>query len=557
MNHPCMAELRRSRFRRARTFLHFTAAERNRPARRAHALWALVLVALGGCPRLAPEHCSLYCGEAGACPQGFQCDPASELCASAERESFCAPGPRGCSSGHHESEDGTRCEQIEGPAHCSQDCSEEGECPEDFQCDPASGLCARAGEGSFCAPGVRGCSPGYRESEDGTRCEDVDECEVDNGGCAHDCEPSTVVGEPPRCSCREGFVSKQGGRSCVCEGGRVLGLDGRSCLPPDPCDDDNNGGCSHLCTRPYAAGAPAKCLCPPQLVLGEGGQCRCPEGFELDPDGVTCRCQADLDPLPIMELSGKVTLWLDWECLPPADVPLVEWCDRSGDLHHGVAAATAIEQPQLLARALPDTAARYLDMPPYQWLMTRQGDRMHSNEAFQFGTDDFYLLIVGSFRHENPDDRQGLCIATNALGPDRSDAFMPSTGFVFLHEREERDLKLWVLRPSDETAWQDRLIVNAEPGQARLDGEIHQYALRRRGDALELRVDGVRVGEGPLPAGTSFSSDENEDLALGTCNRWGRAMQSRFLAVVAVTRPSDQDVAAIEAHFRDALLRAP
>ncbi|XP_077997473.1 epidermal growth factor-like protein 8 [Glandiceps talaboti] len=69
----------------------------------------------------------------------------------------------------------------------------------------------RCGEGQTCtAPDTCTCQPGYELNDDG-ECEDIDECEENNGGCEHDCE------------------NTEGSYHCECDEGYRLGDDGRTC----------------------------------------------------------------------------------------------------------------------------------------------------------------------------------------------------------------------------------------------------------------------------------------------------------------------------------------
>ncbi|KAL2079309.1 hypothetical protein ACEWY4_025053 [Coilia grayii] len=79
-------------------------------------------------------------------------------------------------------------------------------------------------------------------------------CAEDNGGCHQMC------------------IDKEDMHVCMCIEGYVLGDDGMSCLPDDPC-----------------LSSPCEFECVP---VTEGFRCDCPEGYVLEPDEQSCR---DLD----------------------------------------------------------------------------------------------------------------------------------------------------------------------------------------------------------------------------------------------------------------------
>uniref|UniRef100_A0A8C4XBH9 EGF-like domain-containing protein n=1 Tax=Erpetoichthys calabaricus TaxID=27687 RepID=A0A8C4XBH9_ERPCA len=133
------------------------------------------------------------------------------------------------------------------------------------------------------------CQLGYRGN--GTHCEDVDECSLNNGGCQHIC--SNIPGTY-QCSCRDGYqlmddtmnctdidectlfngtcdqtcTNTKGSFLCSCQTGFQLHVDNRQYI--DECKLQN-GGCSHGCTN----------------RLG-GYSCECPTLLVLDMDNRTC-----------------------------------------------------------------------------------------------------------------------------------------------------------------------------------------------------------------------------------------------------------------------------
>ena len=86
------------------------------------------------------------------------------------------------------------------------------------------------------------------------QCQDVDECEMDNGGCQHFCN------------------NTQGGRLCHCRSGfQVPDYDDSFCADVNECDNEN-GGCSHEC-----------------LNLDGSYKCTCPRGHQLSSDNRNCK----------------------------------------------------------------------------------------------------------------------------------------------------------------------------------------------------------------------------------------------------------------------------
>ncbi|XP_071787755.1 uncharacterized protein [Asterias amurensis] len=102
------------------------------------------------------------------------------------------------------------------------------------------------------------CMPGYNEHPgEEILCKDIDECNVNNGGCEHDC------------------INTPGDFYCACPEGFKLIDNGEDCVDRDECAQ-SKGGCQHNC------------------VNSEGSfQCTCNEGYMVDPeDSYLC---ADVD----------------------------------------------------------------------------------------------------------------------------------------------------------------------------------------------------------------------------------------------------------------------
>nr|XP_020495199.1 fibulin-1 [Labrus bergylta] len=137
------------------------------------------------------------------------------------------------------------------------------------------------------------CGRGYHQSEDGTRCEDVDECRTGNMCVGHGCV--NQVGSY-RCECKIGFNfnsltkmcedinecrhypgrlcahkcdNTEGSYVCSCTSGFKLSHDGRNCEDINECDANP---CSQECANVYGS-----------------YQCYCRRGYQLsDIDGITC-----------------------------------------------------------------------------------------------------------------------------------------------------------------------------------------------------------------------------------------------------------------------------
>ncbi|XP_041637226.1 fibulin-1-like [Cheilinus undulatus] len=148
--------------------------------------------------------------------------------------------------------------------------------------------------GSYtCRRNVVTCGRGYHQSEDGTRCEDVDECRTGNVCVGHGCV--NFVGSF-RCECKLGFIfnsltklcedinecrhypgrlcahkceNTEGSYMCSCTSGFKLSQDGRNCEDVNECEANP---CSQECANVYGS-----------------YQCYCRRGYQLsDIDGITC-----------------------------------------------------------------------------------------------------------------------------------------------------------------------------------------------------------------------------------------------------------------------------
>ena len=189
------------------------------------------------------------------------CSAESLSCAQDERCEVTAAGPR-CVSVMVEADDAMSSELDAPPAVCESDadCAPEAFCSDSGSCE---------------------CGEGYRSA--GTRCEDVDECATDNGGCA-----AVALCE-----------NLPGGRECTCPSGFVG--DGEECLDIDECASADHG-CSEDATCMNSVGS-YECVCP-EGYSGDGKRCddvdECAGDNDCDenavcsnqPGGYECKCRS-------------------------------------------------------------------------------------------------------------------------------------------------------------------------------------------------------------------------------------------------------------------------
>ncbi|XP_055009652.1 fibulin-1 [Boleophthalmus pectinirostris] len=238
--------------------------------------------------------------------------------------SFRCQRETGCGTGY-ELMDNNRCQDIDECVLGTHNCGPEFMCTNtagSFRCHPketcapgyiqdAIGHCIDINEcvvytspcppgqtcinslGSFtCRRNTITCGRGYHLTEDGSRCEDVDECRA--GVCGgHGCV--NLIGSY-RCECRVGYTfnsitklcddinecrhypgtlcahkceNTEGSYKCSCTSGFKLTSDGRNCEDVNECE---NNPCSQECANVYGS-----------------YQCYCRRGYQLsDLDGITC-----------------------------------------------------------------------------------------------------------------------------------------------------------------------------------------------------------------------------------------------------------------------------
>ncbi|XP_044042847.1 fibulin-1-like isoform X3 [Siniperca chuatsi] len=264
------------------------------------------------------------CEDVNECLTGSHNCVSGQVCINTEG-SFRCQRETGCGTGY-ELTDNNSCQDIDectlGTHNCGPDflcnntagsfrCHPKEKCADGFIQD-AVGSCIDINEcvarASPCQPGQTcintvgsytcrrntvTCGQGYHITEDGTRCEDVDECRVGKVCNGHGCV--NLVGSY-RCECKIGFifnsitklcedinecrhypgrlcahkcVNTEGSYQCSCTTGFKLSHDGRNCEDINECEAKP---CSQECANVYGS-----------------YQCYCRHGYQLsDIDGKTC-----------------------------------------------------------------------------------------------------------------------------------------------------------------------------------------------------------------------------------------------------------------------------
>ncbi|XP_068572823.1 fibulin-1-like [Cebidichthys violaceus] len=212
-----------------------------------------------------------------------------------------------CTLGTHNCGPDFLCTNTQGSFHCSKNtrCSEGfiqdalGSCIDVNECVAHTSTCLPGQTclntvGSYtCLRNTYICGRGYHLTQDGTLCEDVDECRTGNVCGGHVCV--NLVGTY-RCECRIGFFrnsmtkrcedinecrhypgrlcahtcdNTEGSYQCSCATGFKLSPDGRNCDDVNECEANP---CSQVCANVHGS-----------------YQCYCRRGYQLsDIDGTTC-----------------------------------------------------------------------------------------------------------------------------------------------------------------------------------------------------------------------------------------------------------------------------
>ncbi|XP_028280960.1 fibulin-1-like isoform X2 [Parambassis ranga] len=264
------------------------------------------------------------CADVNECLTGNHNCIAGQVCINTEG-SFRCQRETSCGTGY-ELKDNNSCQDIDECALRTHNCGADFLCTNtegSFRCHPkerctdgyiqdAVGSCIDINEcvvhtspclpgqtcintmGSYmCRSNTITCGRGYHLTEDGTRCEDVDECRAGNVCGDHGCV--NLVGSY-RCECRIGFMfnsitklcedinecrhypgrlcshkcdNTEGSYQCSCTTGFKLAHDGRNCEDVNECEANP---CSQECANVYGS-----------------YQCYCRRGYQLsDIDGITC-----------------------------------------------------------------------------------------------------------------------------------------------------------------------------------------------------------------------------------------------------------------------------
>nr|XP_016925943.2 latent-transforming growth factor beta-binding protein 1 [Drosophila suzukii] len=325
--------------------------------------------------RESPRYCKHKCeNTVGSyichCPEGYHLLEDHQSCAlnGRNRPAIIIPKAIECPSGFKPSADGTKCQDIdecelvdhdpktgrESPRYCKHKCENTVgsyicHCPEGYHLLEDHQSCALNGRNRppIIIPMAIECPSGFKPSADGTKCQDIDECELvdidPNTGkqiyryCYHKCENTNGS---YICHCDEGYHLLDDHQRCAlnvrnrpaiivpkaieCPSGFEPSADGTKCQDIDECklmdsiNPNRNQPCQQICVN--AVGS-FRCHCKDGYHLLEDNRtCAldpCPLGFTRSADGISCQdttytswnlCSGMQDPL-----NGKAY------CYGPAD----------------------------------------------------------------------------------------------------------------------------------------------------------------------------------------------------------------------------------------------
>ncbi|KAH8375193.1 hypothetical protein KR200_001228 [Drosophila serrata] len=160
------------------------------------------------------------CSDIDECSQSY--GNCSDICINLLGTFACA-----CERGYELAKDGKTCQDVDEcsgllSGGCTHECiNKEGT----FECGCPLGYMLNE-DGRSCRPALVGCPPGTKRTSDGCapidcdlgwilgsdgKCVDIDECQVNNGGCSHRCE--NIEGSF-KCSCPPGYKLDVKQRSC-------------------------------------------------------------------------------------------------------------------------------------------------------------------------------------------------------------------------------------------------------------------------------------------------------------------------------------------------------
>jgi len=254
--------------------------------------------ALSACGSDGPTPCAVRCGttclaqslcEGVSCSEDGLCDPCTGRCHALASSGNTSgpdnpPGPSEPGDGGVTPSAGTDAGAAAVGDAGSSPTPTPGPCAQ-LSCDAATT--------TMCSAGHCLCKPGYAATSNPTRCADIDECAINNGGCSFNATCANTPGGHT-CTCKPGYVSDNvtcvdidecatnnggcsvnahctntpGSHACSCNPGYTG--DGLSCADINECAS-NNGGCDVNATCTNTPGAHA-CTCNPGYA-GTGALC--------------------------------------------------------------------------------------------------------------------------------------------------------------------------------------------------------------------------------------------------------------------------------------------